>query len=44
MINVVKGMELDVKFQEAAEAVKTANLDLDIAKSMLKAEQKKGGQ
>ena len=43
-IHVVKEVELDIKFQEVAEVVKTANLDLDIAKSMLKAEQKKSKQ
>ncbi len=42
VIHVVKEMEPDVKFQEAAEAVKTANLDLDITKSILKAGLKKG--
>ena len=41
-IHAVKEMELHTKFQEAAEAVETANLDLDIAKAMLKTEQKKG--
>ena len=35
-------MELDIKFQEPAEAVESANLNLNIAKSMLRAELKKG--
>jgi hypothetical protein len=41
-IHAVKEMELHIKFQEAAEAVEMANLDLDIAKATLKSEQKKG--
>ena len=41
-IHAIKEMELHTKFQEAAETIKTANLDHDIAKAMFKAMQKKG--
>ena len=34
-------MELDVKLKEATEALKTANLDLNIAKAALTSELKK---
>jgi hypothetical protein len=31
-IHAIKEMELDTKFKEAIEAIKTASLDLDFAK------------
>ena len=40
-IHVIKEMELDVKLKEATEALKMANLDLDIAKATLKSELKR---
>ena len=40
-IHVVKEMKLDVKLKEATEALKMANLDLDITKAALKSQLKK---
>jgi len=40
-IHAIKEMELHTNFHEAEEAVETANIDLNIAKSTLKAELKK---
>jgi hypothetical protein len=42
VIHTIKEMGLNTKFKEAMEAVKTATLDLDIAKMAYKQELKKG--